>query len=667
MKSIFVVIAAYRDPELSSTVRNLVDSSSGRFFIHLSIHTQGPESDEYDFSDLANKPNIRVTHKHSLPPGSHGVGWARSVGQQAYDGEDYYLQIDSHVQMIADWDRVIVDQLSAVTTQGDAILTAYLPGFKFEDGVRTVAHQLPTRFRVIRDNGLLKATSEFIPPGNQPVETLWFAGGFAFSTGSFVSRVPYDPEIFFQGEEITMAIRAYTAGFRLYCPSVFVGAHLYKSKTAASDSTNKPHRFWDKEDEFNRGIKWHHRDSSSKIKVDAICRGEWFGVFGIQDLDSYREFHERFKAMFGIDVRYRLVPAHGKARNEPQGIQAESIAPSGLESRDGRRGQLTVVGVGIKAIAQMTVEAIAQIKAADIVFYNPTSPVMSAMLKKLNRNCFNLRRFYGEDKYRQITYIQMADVLLREVQNNRKVVAVFHGHPGFFVSAARRAMWQVQMQGYKARMLPGVSSLDNLCADLGVDPGALGLQVVKAGRLLSGKTRLCFNEHVVIVQPGAVGDHKFSFRKMKNTRTTEMLGVIEAVYGSEHEIAIYRAASIPGQHAAVLIKRLSELTSGKAAVQLTGASIYIPPKGMSYTQILEFQSAATSRPRSAFGKAIYTPPLEMAPAPDGFEDVAASPALLAVMERISNDAEELAAFERGPREYLARSMTLAQTENSLFD
>jgi len=60
-------------------------------------------------------------------------------------------------------------------------------------------------------------------------------------------------------------------------------------------------------------------------------------------------------------------------------------------------------------------------------------------------------------------------------------------------------------------MIPGVSSLDNLCADLGVDPGSLGLQVVKADRFLLGRTRLCANEHVVIVQPGVVGYRQYSF------------------------------------------------------------------------------------------------------------------------------------------------------------
>jgi hypothetical protein len=141
----------------------------------------------------------------------------------------------------------------------------------------------------------------------------------------------------------------------------------------------------------------------------------------------------------------------------------------------------------------------------------------------------------------------------------------------------------------------------------------------------------------------------------------------KAIYGGEQEVVIYKAASVPGQRAAIVIVSLSELVSGKTKLRLTGASIYIPPKGMSYAQILEFQSGTNSRPKSSFGRAIYTPLLEMVPDPTGFKDAVASPALLNVMETISNDAKELAAFERGPKEYLIRSLTLFDVENTLFD
>ena len=466
--------------------------------------------------------------------------------------------------------------------------------------------------------------------------------------------MPYDPEIFFEGEEITMAIRAYCAGFRLFCPGVFIGAHLYQS-TRNGAIESRPHRFWDEDDDADRRIKWHQKNDLSMTKVEAIWRGNWFGIFGIQDLSYYREFMHQLNILFGIKI-----PSEQNREQRITSDVAEEV-PNGLVERE-KRGQLVVVGAGIKAIAQLTIEVIAHIKEADIVFYNPTSSVMSAMLKKLNRNCFNLRRFYGEGKYRQITYIQMADALLREVQNGKKVVAVFHGHPNFFVSAARRAVWQAKAQGLATRILPGVSSLDNLLADLMVDPGSLGMQIVKADRFLKGRTQLSVDEHVVIIQPGAVGDPKFSFTGFKNTKVREMLEKIGATYGDDHEIVIYRAAAIPGQTCKVKVETVGHILNNVVPLFLAGASIYIPPKHISYTETLELQCSTPSLPKAALGQAIYTPSLEMAPHPEGFNDSFASPAFLRIMENISNDANELAVYEQGPQEYLANNLVLNSDE-----
>ena len=42
-----------------------------------------------------------------------------------------------------------------------------------------------------------------------------------------MSEVPYDPELYFHGEEITLAIRAFTHGYTLFHPPEHVLWHEY--------------------------------------------------------------------------------------------------------------------------------------------------------------------------------------------------------------------------------------------------------------------------------------------------------------------------------------------------------------------------------------------------------------------------------------------------------
>lgn len=66
-------------------------------------------------------------------------------------------------------------------------------------------------------------------PTAGPVRVAFFAAGFSFSRGHRVLRVPYDfhtPYIF-DGEEISMGIRAWTWGYDMYLMDRNIISHLY--------------------------------------------------------------------------------------------------------------------------------------------------------------------------------------------------------------------------------------------------------------------------------------------------------------------------------------------------------------------------------------------------------------------------------------------------------
>jgi hypothetical protein len=50
---------------------------------------------------------------------------------------------------------------------------------------------------------------------------------FLFTTGDFIADCPYDPKLYFHGEEILTAVKAYTHGYDIYHPNKLVLWHLY--------------------------------------------------------------------------------------------------------------------------------------------------------------------------------------------------------------------------------------------------------------------------------------------------------------------------------------------------------------------------------------------------------------------------------------------------------
>lgn len=105
----------------------------------------------------------------------------------------------------------------------------------------------------------------------------------------------------------------------------------------------------------------------------------------------------------------------------------------------------------------------------------------------------------------------MAEVMLNSVREGNLTLGLFYGHPGVFVTPSHRAIYIAKQEGYKAKMLPGISAEDTLYADFGVDPATCGCQMFEATHLLAEPDRLDPRSHALIWQPGCInrGDMRF--------------------------------------------------------------------------------------------------------------------------------------------------------------
>ena len=266
LQTIFVQIAAYRDPDLPATLHNLLARAAHPERLHFGICLQLDASDPLSWREQAFPDHAHLQVRHVAAADSRGACWARSQAQGCYDGEDFLLQIDSHMRAVQHWDDLLL-QTWRDCSDPRAVLSVYPNGFQRPCQLQTST--LPVMAaKTFDDYGILKlqGISRYRIPDQQPEQPLqnaFVAGGFLFGPGSIAENVPYDPELYFYGEEISMSARLWTHGYNIFCPNRLLLFHLYKSSGADGD-TSATH--------WSDHQNWFQLNRRSLVRVHALLK-----------------------------------------------------------------------------------------------------------------------------------------------------------------------------------------------------------------------------------------------------------------------------------------------------------------------------------------------------------------------------------------------------------
>ncbi len=308
--SIFISIASYQDPLLISTIFSAYNNAERREDLIFSICDQsdiGIPVDEISFSNQIHYEHVDILF-------SKGPCWARHRTQRFFNNENFFLQVDSHTQFSPGWDRIFIEQLekiSANQTNDDyfkkPIITSYPRSFKvldFDKGLFELkTGDKHTQVITFKKDGLFLKGSFSRQIGiptkhNDVMHAILIAAGCIFARGSFVKDIPYDPNYYFYGEELSMALRAFTRGYSFFhIPDVPL-FHLY---TDTSDMPRKMH--WDLEDDQKRAIKWTELDQKSLSRLDDLFAGKLEEPIKLGDKRSLKDY----ALISGIDLKNKVV------------------------------------------------------------------------------------------------------------------------------------------------------------------------------------------------------------------------------------------------------------------------------------------------------------------------------------------------------------------------
>lgn len=300
--TIFVAIPSYCDRELPRTVRYVYQHAKHPDRVHVAILDQcRPEDAMTELLAFGR----HITYLPIPYQQAKGVGFARALAMQAYRGQDIYLQLDAHTYATPHWD-VWVESLIASAPHARCAWTAYPLAYRVIEeqvvvdmgasGSVIAAALAPTS--VFRDD---PTDWTLLPQGhtvvtNRAIPATNLAAGFLCAPGAMVEAIPYDPQLYFYGEEQAMMARLYTHGWDVWHPVDVPFYHLYNN---ATQDVRPVH--WRAADDQLRPVRWWEYEAHSKQRLHHLLTRQLHGIYGlgtVRDLADFAEFS-------GIDYLHR--------------------------------------------------------------------------------------------------------------------------------------------------------------------------------------------------------------------------------------------------------------------------------------------------------------------------------------------------------------------------
>ena len=297
---IFIQIASYRDPELLNTIKDCIEKSDNSQNLVFGLCWQHSKDDKWDnLDEYLDDPRFKIVDVDFNE--SKGACWARNSLQQQYDGEQYTFQLDSHHRFIEGWDTELINMLEGLIEKGHKkpLLTSYISSYNPENDPegRVNVPWLMNFDRFIPEGAVffLPATIPNWETLTEPIPARFYSAHFAFSLGSFVEDVPHDPEYYFHGEEISIAVRAYTHGYDLFHPHKIIAWHEYTRKGRTKQ--------WDDDKTWGNKNSNSHLRNRKLFEMDGLEKDIDFGIY---DFGTERtlEDYERYS---GLSFKKRAV------------------------------------------------------------------------------------------------------------------------------------------------------------------------------------------------------------------------------------------------------------------------------------------------------------------------------------------------------------------------
>jgi precorrin-3B methylase len=238
---------------------------------------------------------------------------------------------------------------------------------------------------------------------------------------------------------------------------------------------------------------------------------------------------------------------------------------------------LWIAGLGVRAVNQVTREVEQILHASREVLYLDAGAATRPYLESLCPQVTSLyEQSYCEERPRLNAYEHMAIRVIQAALDHPPVTFLVHGHPLVAVHAPFLVLEMAKALDLRVEILPGLSALDALLADLRLDPVVHGLQMYEATDLLLRRRPLQNDVPAIIWQIGSLETALHSQQVSRPERFSRFIAHLQQFYPPQHPVVAIYCSPHPVMPPAILQFALQDMARHAAQLH-AGFTLYVPP------------------------------------------------------------------------------------------
>ena len=253
--SIFLSVVSFRDELCTDTLKDAFNKAKSPDKLVIGLVQQncedekcrlnnsvvGPDPDCYHLfcsstvgKKYCNDGQVRLLRMKETE--SLGPYMARYFASKLWMGESWYMQIDSHMSFLQDWDALSIQMLKNAPSK-NPVISHYPPPINtnLQEMINNPAPRLcgpifatsDIEGQIIRLEGSYNYDRNKI---DTPRFAPFVAAGYLMTSSNMLRDVPFDPFLpyLFLGEEILLSSRLWTSGYDIFSPTISLVGHRYE-------------------------------------------------------------------------------------------------------------------------------------------------------------------------------------------------------------------------------------------------------------------------------------------------------------------------------------------------------------------------------------------------------------------------------------------------------
>jgi precorrin-6B methylase 1 len=256
-------------------------------------------------------------------------------------------------------------------------------------------------------------------------------------------------------------------------------------------------------------------------------------------------------------------------------INLTNLASSSIQSEPGKAIRLYLVGAGVSFPEHLTLQSVKVLSSCNVIRSNLPAEDLARLPAAISAKCESLWPLYQESRNRTANYDDVTREVVQAALDLSPIAWLTPGHPLIFDSVSQALLQIGQERGWQVIVVPAVSSIDTVCADIGYDP-ANGLIVHEAMGAVQQKLQLIPAVATLLLQPSAFGSELAHYTETFQPDLSPLRAYLLQFYPPDFRCAFVRSHSLHGGMAQI---RWFEIGAVHQAsfLDVAGSTLFIPP------------------------------------------------------------------------------------------